>query len=239
MRETEPVESPPPGRWAFAGREEQLDLVASALRSRTGRGVVLAGGAGVGRSRLAAETARAFGAVQRVVGTRCGAALPFSAFAGLRAAEGRAGDPMREVAAALRRPPGQERPVLVVDDAHLLDPESAALVHHLAVRRGARLVVTVRDGEPAPDAVVALWKDDLLRRVEVPPLTCDDLTRVLGNALSGHVEARAVRRLTAIAGGDLRMIKELVQAGTLIRRDDVWGWRGRPAVNGCVRELVA
>src|SRR3954467_3369649 len=112
MRETEPVESPPPGRWAFAGREEQLDLVASALRSRTGRGVVLAGGAGGGRSRLpagaprgvgggagggrgrpAGETARAFGAVQRVVGTRCGAALPFSAFAGLRAAEGRAGDP--------------------------------------------------------------------------------------------------------------------------------------------------
>jgi DNA-binding CsgD family transcriptional regulator len=129
--------------------------------------------------------------------------------------------------------------VLVVDDAHLLDPESAALVHHLAVRHEARLVVTVRDGEPAPDAVVALWKDDLLRRLEVPPLAHEDLARVLRSALSGHVEARAVRRLTAVAGGDLRMVEELVLAGTLTRKDGVWGWRGDPAVNGRVRELVA
>ena len=239
MRETEPVESPPPARWAFAGRDELIEQVNTALRARTGRGVVLAGGPGVGRSRLAAEAARTSGAVQRVVGTRCGAALPFSAFAGLRAPGGRSGDPIREVTAALRRPPGQERAVLVVDDAHLLDPQSAALVHHLAVRREVRLVVTVRDGEPAPDAVVALWKDDLLRRLEVPPLTSDDLTRVLESALSGHVEARAVRRLTAIAGGDLRMIKELVLAGTLTLRDGVWGWQGGPAINGRVRELVA
>jgi DNA-binding CsgD family transcriptional regulator len=236
MSQTDPVE---PGRWPFTGREEQTEQVTTALRARAGRGVVLAGGAGVGRSRLAAEAARTFGPMQRVVGTRCGAALPFSAFAGLLSPGGGAVDPIREVAAALRRPPGQERPVLVVDDAHLLDPESAALVHHLAVRREVRLVVTVRDGEPAPDGVVALWKDDLLRRLEVPPLTHDDLARVLNSALAGHVEARAVRRLTAIAGGDLRMIKELVLAGTLTHRDGVWGWPGRPVVNGRVRELVA
>jgi len=236
MSQTEPVGY---GRWPFTGREEQSRQVTTALRARTGRGVVLAGGAGVGRSRLASECARGFGPVQWIVGTRCGAALPFSAFAGLRSPEGGAGDPIREVTAALRRPPGQERPVLVVDDAHLLDPESAALVHHLAVRREARMIVTVRDGEPAPDAVVALWKDDLLRRLEVPPLPHDDLARVLTSALAGHVEARAVRRLAAIAGGDLRMVEELVLAGALAREDGVWGWRGRPVVNGRVRELVA
>ncbi|MDN3359621.1 ATP-binding protein, partial [Actinomadura sp. DC4] len=238
MRVTDPVEPLPSGRWPFTGRDEQIEQITTALRARTGRGVVLAGGAGAGRSRLAAEAARTFGPVRRVVGTRCGAALPFSAFAGLRSPDGGA-DPIREVAEVLRRPPGHDRPVLVVDDAHLLDPESAALVHHLAVRREVRLIVTVRDGEPAPDAIVALWKDDLLRRLEVPPLSHDDLARVLGGALSGHVEARAVRRLTAVAGGDLRMVEELVLAGTLAHRDGVWGWRGRLAVNGRVRELVA
>ncbi len=199
---------------------------------------MLAGAAGVGKSRLAAEAVRGLGPVQRVVGTRCGAALPFSAFASLRSPGGDAKDAIRELSVALRRPAGQERPLLIVDDAHLLDEGSAALVHHLAVRREVRLVVTVRDGEPAPDAVVALWKDDLLRRIEVPPLGHDDLTRVLESALAGHVEARAVRRLTTIAEGDLRMIRELVRAGALTWRDGAWGW-GRPVVDGCVRELLA
>src|SRR3569833_299926 len=238
MRDTDPSESPPHGRWPFAGSVELIERLTTALRARSGRGVVLAGGAGVGRTRLAAEAARAYGPLLRVVGTRCGAALPFSALAGLCSPGGDRGDPIRELTAALRRP-GQERPVLVVDDAHLLDPESAALVHHLAVRREVRLVVTVRDGRLAPDAVVALWKDALLRRLEVPPLGRDDLARVLERALGGHVEARAVRRLTAIAGGDLRMIGELVRAGTLAHRDGVWGWPRGPVVNGRVRELVA
>lgn len=247
---TEPeAGTPPTGRWPFTGRAEQTERITAMLRAQYSRGVVLAGGAGVGRSRLAAEVARAFGPVRRVAGTRCGAALPFSAFAGLLQEAG-PGDPVREVTTAFRTSTlntsavhtaalNTAGPVLVVDDAHLLDQASAALVHRLAVRRDVRLVVTVRDGEPAPDAVVALWKDDLLRRVEVPPLSQGDLARVLEGALGGHVEGRAVRRLAAITGGDLRMVRELVLAGTLSERAGTWGWGGGPAVSGCVRELLA
>lgn len=230
----------PAGRWPLVGRTTLLGEIVRALRTRQGRGVVLAGGPGVGRSRLAAESVRKLDGVHRIAGTRCGASLPSgSAFANLRPPGTDSGDPVRELTAMLRRRPGQERAVMVVDDAHLLDPGSAALVHHLALQREVRLVVTVRDGEPAPDAVTALWKDDLLRRLEMPSLTLDELALVLEGAYGGQVETRAVRRLAAIADGDLRMLGELVMAGTLSHRDGVWGWEGRPAINGRVRELVS
>jgi hypothetical protein len=60
----------------------------------------------------------------------------------------------------------QGRPiVLVVDDAHLLDRVSAALVQHLATTAGVLVIATVRSGEPCPDAIVSLWKDCGARRL--------------------------------------------------------------------------
>jgi hypothetical protein len=49
--------------------------------------------------------------------------------------------------------------IVGVDDAHLLDELSAVLVHQLALRRAATLVLTVRTGQTAPDTVTALRKD--------------------------------------------------------------------------------
>ncbi len=46
-----------------------------------------------------------------------------------------------------------DRPlVLAIDDAHLLDPVSAHLVGQLVANGIARVVLTVRTGEPAPTA---------------------------------------------------------------------------------------
>jgi hypothetical protein len=62
--------------------------------------------------------------------------------------------------------------VLIVEDAHLLDPPSATLVH-LLVREGA----TLRTGEPVPSPVASLWTGDLLEHAEPPPLTDEELPR--------------------------------------------------------------
>ena len=43
-------------------------------------------------------------------------------------------------------------------------------MHLLALRGLAVVLVTVRTGEPAPDSVVALWKDGLARRLDLPAL---------------------------------------------------------------------
>ena len=57
--------------------------------------------------------------------------------------------------------------LLVVDDAHLLDHLSAALVYQLAVSGAVRLIVTVDPDEGAPDAISALQLDDVLPRIEL------------------------------------------------------------------------
>src|SRR5207244_10291454 len=59
---------------------------------------------------------------------------------------------------------------LLVDDAHQLDPASAAVVHHLVQHRLATVVGTVRAAEPAPDVVSALWTENLATRLELAPL---------------------------------------------------------------------
>ncbi|GAA2071040.1 hypothetical protein [Actinomadura alba] len=85
--------------------------------------------------------------------------------------------PLRWVADALRPRDGREGHVLVADDAHLLDRASAALLLHLAQDGGTRLIVTVRLGAAAPDAVTALWKDDRLARLDLGPLTQAEFTK--------------------------------------------------------------
>src|SRR5262245_63276472 len=67
------------------------------------------------------------------------------------------------------------RPLVVgVDDAHLLDAGTAALVLHLVTTATARVVVTARSGEPCPDAVRALWKEGHVARLDVSALSASD-----------------------------------------------------------------
>jgi DNA-binding CsgD family transcriptional regulator len=244
--------------WPFAGRVEELEWITRRLRARGARGVVVAGEPGLGKSRLVAEAVRGVressGRTVRVTGTQAGAAIPLGAFAHLLPAAapppgddtGSDGLPalLRWAAAALRPDVDGQPLLLVIDDAHLLDHASAALVHHLALVKGVRLMVAVRAGAPAPapDAVVALWKDDLLPRLELAPLSESAATDVLTAALDGHVEALTVRRLYRITKGNVLWLRELVLAGlatgALTRTYGVWSWRGGLPVAGRLRELI-
>src|SRR5205823_3146245 len=60
---------------------------------------------------------------------------------------------------------------LLVDDAHLLDRASAVLVHELAAGPGVVVIATVRSKEPAPDPILALWKDGLADRIDLRELS--------------------------------------------------------------------
>ncbi|MGC7097402.1 hypothetical protein ACPZ19_22235 [Amycolatopsis lurida] len=51
--------------------------------------------------------------------------------------------------------------------AHLLDELSALVVRELVLSGTAPMVLTMRSGELAPDAVTTLWKDGYLDRLEV------------------------------------------------------------------------
>jgi predicted ATPase len=164
-------------------------------------GVLFAGPAGVGKTRLAFECL-GFGAgrghrTAHVRANRSSATIPYGAFAALlppatsRESESR-GDLLRYFAEAILDDPDGRPLMLLVDDAQDLDDASAALLLHLVLHGGVFPVVTLRTGEPAPESVVMLWKDELLERIEVSPLTVADIAMLAIDVLGGPVDGTTV-----------------------------------------------
>jgi DNA-binding CsgD family transcriptional regulator len=134
---------------------------------------------------------------------------------------------LRHAAAALLERAAERRLVLLVDDAHLLDDASATLVHQLALTNAAFVLATVRTGEPAPDAIAALWKDGLVERIDLPSLSAEAIEELLTSVLGGPVDRAAMVRLGVRSQGNALFLRELLLGaladGTL--RDDGGIWR--------------
>ena len=237
--------------WPLVGRQVELEALVADVRDARGRGVVLAGAAGVGKTRVAREAlarVQAAGSdVEWVAATRAAASIPFGAVSHLLpAAEGLGDDRLDTLrrAAALIAERNRGRPlVLGVDDAHLLDDASAALVHLLALRGLAVLLVTVRTGAPTPDSVVALWKDGLARRLDLPALAPQATAELLGRVLGGPADGVTRQEMLRVSEGNPLYLRELVlggrETGALHQVEGVWRWTGGLAGATRLAELVA
>jgi DNA-binding CsgD family transcriptional regulator len=229
--------------WPFTGREAPLAAVRAALTH--GTGAVVAGEAGVGKSWLigAAVGGLTGYAVVRAVGTQAAASIPFGAFGHVLAGRpDTGGNLLQDAAEQIRAAAGPCQPLVTVDDGQWLDPASAALVHHLALHHRIRVLVAVRTEEPVPEPVTVLWKDDLLPRIDLAPMTAVELREVLAAALRGPVEGGTVYRLAHASQGNLLYLREVVRAGRnnghLSQMDGVWRWRGELSLTARLRELV-
>jgi DNA-binding CsgD family transcriptional regulator len=234
--------------WPLIGRTEEHGRILAGLDGRTG-GVLLAGAAGVGKTRLAAEglaaaAARGF-ATLRVAATPATAGLPFGAFAAvlpeLVAGQDR-GQTLRQIAHAIAER-GEGRPVaLLVDDAHLLDEASAALTHQLATAEKAFVLATVRSRLALPDPVLALWKDGLAERVDLEPLGEEAIGDLLTAGLGGPVEAGARHLFFQRSSGNVLFLREIVLAaveGNVLRADGgLWRLHARLPASARLVELV-
>ncbi len=149
---------------------------------------------------------------------------------------------VRRAREALLAGSGRSGVVVAVDDAHLLDELSATLVHHLVLRREATVVLTVRSGESAPDAVTALWKDGHLRRLELQPLSLDVTAVLLEEVLGGPISSTSARSLWTITRGNALYLQQLVdgelEAGRLEQIAEVWRWSGRPQLSPGLAEVM-
>ena len=231
--------------WPLVGRAEELDFIDVAC-GRNGRGLVLAGRAGVGKSRLASAAAdRAADRgqpVRRVISTVSSRDIPLGAFGAFVPPEPAA--PEERLAATRERllRGAAARPLVVIDDAHLLDAFSAALVTQLVVNGDARVIVTVRSGEPAPDAVTALWRDGVLPRLDVQALSRFEVGDLLESALLGQVDSVVADRLFAMTQGNVLYLRQVVDgehdAGRLVEQHGVWRWTGTPTMSEGLVELV-
>lgn len=221
--------------WPLVGRSEILDQARQDLRRGDLCGVVLAGPAGVGKTRLAGEFAELGAAagfhVERAVASQSARGIPFGALAPLlppaALAVERGIAMLGQATEALAQRSGGRRLLLVVDDAQWLDDASALLFLQLVTAGTVFAVASVRTGEPAPDAVQAVWRNGLCERVDVGPLDRPETEDLLERVLGGQVEGAALQQLWEASEGNLQYLRELVlsgvDAGTLV--DDAGLWR--------------
>lgn len=206
------------GGTALVGRASEMTRFVEALGSGV-RGIVLHGGPGVGKTRLAEElvaAAAARGHVTRFVRGRASTEdLPLGPFApllptGLDRVEGVS---LLVTARLAIEQLGQGRPVVLgVDDAQLLDPTSATLVHQLVSARSVVLVATVRDGEWVPDPITELWRSGTVQRWAVGELGDDDVVAMAEGLLGEPVPPGVGDELVRLTGGNPLFVSSLARA---------------------------
>jgi tetratricopeptide (TPR) repeat protein len=202
-----------PIRWPLAPRQS-VDSAIELLAAHGG--VALLGADGTGKTTLAEQIADRLGEKNpvRVIATATQAAVPFGAFGSLVEVT-EIGKPAALIHSALNSLLAQaDSTLIVIDDAHLLDPLSATLVYQLARHAQGRLIVTVRTGGPLspvaalPSAVSALWDDGLLAPLEIGPLDEAETRAVL--AALDEPRDDAYQR----SGGNPLELRMLMQSGS-------------------------
>ncbi|MFD3330477.1 LuxR C-terminal-related transcriptional regulator [Streptomyces sp. NPDC058701] len=216
----------------MVGRQAELGLFVSLLKDKHSHGLVISGGAGVGKSRLAEEClakASAAGfAVARAAASSAAASVPLGAIAHLVPPGVSLSDPAIGFARMAEELRGAEnrRWVVLVDDMHLLDATSAALLKFLMQDGAVRLVGTIRADEPVRDAVASVLQGDAVSRVHLPVLSEEQVATLLRNVLDGPVGSATVRQLFTSCNGNVLYLKEIVTgsltAGTLASDGEVW-----------------
>jgi DNA-binding CsgD family transcriptional regulator len=236
------VDAARPQPVALIGREAEMAIGRETIAA--GRGIVVAGTPGVGKTRFASELVEHFDSRckrVRIVATRSAASIPLGAV-GVLMPPGASPDvlTLNAIAASLRSD-GQPLAILV-DDAHLLDDASAALVHRLALD-GSAVVVTVRTGESVPDPVRALWKDDHCRRLELQALSRDETALLVEEMLPGAADEAVVERCWELGRGNPMFTRELlrsgIESGQLRRVRGTWTWPGRFRPGAALGDLIA
>jgi hypothetical protein len=201
----------------------------------------------VGKSRVAREAlsaAEAGGQETRwAVASSSARALPLGAFAQWAlAADADELTLVREVIEALTATSTPRLVVVGVDDVHLLDDLSAFVVHQLVVRRAAKVVLTLRDGESVPSGVHEIWSSDRFERLDLQPLSQQEAATLVSAALDGPLEADTARRLWRFTRGNVLYLRNIVEREVADRRltrgHGDWSWVGDPEVPPELVEMI-
>lgn len=172
----------------LVGREDDLRRAQAVL---TDRGVVvIAGAAGVGASAVARALAEDWlgdgGTILSIRGTHGLHDVPFGAIA---AAIPDAGGGADAVAAAMSVMSDSEGSTLVVvDDAHLLDPASAGVLSGLAQSPSGRFIVVVTSGEASPVDITSIWAESPELRIDLAPLSRGETADLVGILVDRDLE---------------------------------------------------
>jgi DNA-binding CsgD family transcriptional regulator len=210
--------SPRRARPPLVGRALEMRRFATWMNERS-TGLVLHGPIGVGKTRLAEEViahASDAGRVTRFVHGRASTEdLPLGPFApllptGLERAEGVS---LLVAARSAIEALGTDLPVVLgVDDAHLLDPASATLVHQLVINGTVQLIATIRDGEWVPEPIAELWRSGRVERHRVDALLPDDALAIAEMLVDATIPPQVGDELIRLTGGNPLFVTAMARA---------------------------
>lgn len=211
--------------WPISGRQSELSAVERALAR--GGGALLAGRSGVGKSLLLATALERASDAGRTVLSVGGTSWS----SGARAkGYGSLGECLASVEPATLSGSASDRPLVGIDDAHLVDDASSHRLHRLVAAGRLSVLATSRKDAQAPAGIDKLWVDRLIDHVDVAPFDRAALGDVLHARLGGHSDAATLERLWAATHGNALMLRELVdhsvENGSLRCVDGVWVWEG-------------
>lgn len=231
----------------FTGRRTELQVIADAFDMDDCRGVLVVGEPGVGKTRLSEEAATAAEAlgwiVHHVTPSVTAQSIPLGAFSGWSGGElENPHDAAHRVVTAITHAGAGSRILVTIDDAHLLDNLSAFVVHRLLQVPRIKVLITVRSNAHIPDAVITPWKEGIVRRIDMQPLSETEFDDLLGSALDGHVSSHCAEELWKVTGGNCAYLTQLIvqerALGNLVEEDGIWRLRAAPTMSPALRDLV-
>ena len=233
--------------WPLIGRSKEMRTIEAAIVASDVSGIVVCGAAGVGKSRIAREALSA--AVSQgcegrwAVGTSAARAIPLGAFTAW--AQPGVTDTLQllhGVMESLTATPSGATVVLGVDDVHLLDDLSIFVLHQIVQRSAAKVMLTIRDGDPIPAAVQEIWAVGQFDRLDLQPLSLDETTTLLSATLDGPVDPGAAQRLWKLTRGNVLYLRNIVDQevadGRIMRQEGYWRWLGDPVMPPGLVELI-
>ena len=244
------------GATSLVARDRELDRALHSLRFSGG--VLIAGEAGVGKTLLAAAVADRLPTppVAWLMATAASRATPLGVLSRLLPPDLATIHPalvaqhvstrLRELSSRRSDPPLRlarvAPPVLVVDDAQLLDAQSAAVLLSLVTAKSVRLLATMRAGSNPSDAVTALWKEQLVERMDLEPLDRAASRELLEALVDGPVASGTLEMLWQSSHGNPFYLSEIARFGAehglLECNSGVWWWTGGTEMPPRLGELL-
>lgn len=232
-------------------RRQTVDDVVAALTTGSGCGAVIVGEHGAGKSFVAQRALEQLGddyLVVQVRGSSISSKLPYGALSVLlnELDASHLEHPLmvlRGLTQLLHTRAQGRSVVLFVDNAHDLDELSTMMVAQLCAGGHILLLAACVDLPNLGSDIMGLWKDDLLRRVDLGPFDFRETADSLAQEYGGYFSHTAARALWNASGGNALFLhslaREQIKLGTIVRHEDSWVLGDRPvALAGEIRDVL-